>query len=89
MALTTKHISALQGNPSTFWSNDDGKTWYRTKAEAEAGAGTVVNPDDYVYSKGFWAQNKKTILVCLAIAVVLGFGFFLYRKGTFALILKH
>ena len=88
MALTTKHISALQGNPSTFWSNDDGTTWYRTKAEAEKGVGKKVNPDEYVHTKSFWEQNRKTILTCLANATILGFGFFLYRKGTLALIMK-
>lgn len=81
--MIKKHISAQAGQPSTFWSPDNGKTWYRSKKEAEKGdASVAVNPQDFVYNKSFWAQNKKTILWCLGFLVVLGVCFYLYRKGV-------
>lgn len=82
MELVTKNISALPGNPSTFWSSDNGNSWYCTKAEAETGEGKVVNPDDYIYTKSFWSQNKKTILVCAAITLIIGLLFYMWHKGV-------
>lgn len=83
MTFISRNISAQSGQPSTFWSYDEGKTWYRTKELALQGnAQDQVNPNEYVYKKSFWAQNKKTILVCGAIALILGFGFFLWHKGV-------
>lgn len=84
---TVKHISAKPGDPSTFWSPDNGQTWYRTEKEARQaeldGKKTgAVNPDNYVYNKSFWAQNKKTILWCLAFLLLAAGGFYLYHKGN-------
>lgn len=78
----SKNINAKPGSPSTFWTRD-GKLWYRTKKEAEANdASTAVNPDDYVYKKGFFATNWKWIVGGIILLALIGGGFYLYHKGT-------
>lgn len=82
-SLLVKHISAENGQPSTFYSADNGKTWYRKKNQALGiDKGTAVNPDDYVYEKTFWAQNKKTILVCTLIVILIALLFYAWHKGA-------
>ena len=80
--MQSKNINALPGQPSTFWSQD-GVNWYRTKKEAEANDTKIaVNPDDYVYKKGFFAANWPWLLA-IAIVLLLGAGgFFLWHKGV-------
>ncbi len=80
--MQSKNINALPGKPSTFWS-EDGIHWYRNKKSAEKGDITrAVNPDDYVYKKGFFAANWPWILAVVIILALIGGGFYLYHKGT-------
>ncbi len=75
------NISAEQGQPSTFWQGASGR-WYRTMALATTDkAADAVNPEDYMYKKSFWAQNKKTILWCAVAAVIVVGMVFLWKKG--------
>lgn len=78
---TKINISASPGNPSTFWKSASGR-YYRTKAEAVTDeAEHAVNPEDYVYVKSFWAQNKKTIIWCAVAALLVVGGIWLWKKG--------
>lgn len=80
--MQSKNINALPGQPSTFWSQD-GVTWYRTKKEAEENnKANAVNPDDFVYKKGFFAANWKWLLVAFIILALAGGGFWLWHKGV-------
>lgn len=80
--MRIKYISALPGHPSTFWAGASGR-WYRTKAQAEQDhASCSVNPEQYVMQKSFFAANKKTILITLAIVAIVCGGIYLYKKGT-------
>lgn len=80
--MICKQISAKPGEPSTFWSNDNGTTWYLSKADAQTGDKTkAVNPDDYVYTKSFLAANKKTLLTCGLLVLVLAGIFYLWHAG--------
>ena len=80
--MEVKHISANPGSPSTFWSTDN-VHWYTNKKDAEKNdTSKAVNPDDYVVKKSVWAANKKAFLWCLLIALLIGGGIYLYRKGT-------
>ena len=84
--LQIKHISAENGQPSTFYSADGGQTWYTKKAQAlGTEKGTAVNPNDYVKTKSFWDANKKTILVCIGIVALLSLIFLLWHKGVITL----
>lgn len=80
--MEVKHINSLPGQPSTFWSVD-GKHWYRTKKEAEANdISKSVNPDDYVYSKGFFAANWQWLIPCILFVALCAGGFYLWHKGA-------
>ncbi len=80
--MQVKHISAQPGQPSTFWSQD-GKHWYKDKKSAEQNdTDKAVNPEDYVMTKSFWAQNKNTLIVCLATVIILGVLFWCWHKGV-------
>lgn len=63
------HISAAEGDPSTFWMSKSGK-YYLTKAEAEKDKGKVVNPDDYKLNTSFLKKYRKYILAALIGAIV-------------------
>ena len=59
-----KHISANPGAPSTFWSADNGQTWYTNKYDAKTNRTTEqVNPEDYIVKKSFFKANKTAILI--------------------------
>ena len=75
------NIDTAPGNPSTFWVSESGK-YYRTYMEAKVDEGkTNVNPQDYVIKKSFFAQHKKTILIC-AVLLVCGFSIvYLFDKN--------
>lgn len=78
--MISKNISALPGNPSTFWSNNDGQTWHRTQKDALEGI-NAVDPEEFVMKKSFWAQNKKTIIIALIVVVAAAGAFYAYKKG--------
>ena len=65
------HISAKEGQPSTFWKSASGK-YYRTKMEAELDTGVAVNPDDYRVDVSFFVKYKTYILGAFIAAVVAG-----------------
>lgn len=64
-----KHISAVEGKPSTFWVSRTGK-YYKTKKEAAKDEGKVENPDDYVIKKSFLTKYKTYILAAFIGAIV-------------------
>lgn len=77
-----KHVSANPGAPSTFWSKDNGQTWYTSKNDAKTNRTIAqVNPEDYIVKKSFFKANKTAILISLAVLVVLGALFFAWHKG--------
>ena len=68
------HISAKEGDPSTFWKSASGK-YYLTKSEAVNDNGNAVNPDDYRIDVSFFTKYKTYILgalvaACVAAAVI-------------------
>lgn len=66
---TALHISAEEGQPSTFWKSQSGK-YYRTKAEAEKDSGKAVNPEDYRIDLSFFSKYKTYILGAFVAAVI-------------------
>lgn len=75
------NISAAPGQPSTFWQGASGR-WYRSMKLAETDIeGNAVNPEDYMYTKSFWAHNKKTVIWCLVATVIIVGMIFLWKKG--------
>lgn len=70
--METINISALPGQPSTFWKSTSGK-WYTTKAAAlRDDPAQAVNPEDYQISKSFFAKHKKQIIAtAIMVAVVI------------------
>lgn len=66
---TAIHISAKEGEPSTFWKSASGK-YYRTKKEAEKDQGTAVNPEDYRIDVSFFTKYKTYILGAFCAAIV-------------------
>ena len=63
------HVSAKEGQPSTFWKSQSGK-YYRTKSEAAADKGVALNPDDYAIEVSFFTKYKTYILGALVAAIV-------------------
>lgn len=60
------HVSAKEGQPSTFWKSQSGK-YYRTKKEATEDKGNAVNPNDYAVEVSFFVKYKNYILgACVA-----------------------
>ena len=64
------HVSAREGQLSTFWKSKSGK-YYLTKKEAtEDLGGTNVNPNDYAIQVSFFVKYRKYILGALVAAIV-------------------
>lgn len=74
-------ITSQPGWPSTFWQSKTGK-WYRTKKEAIKDDGKAVDPNGYIVEKSFWKQNKNTIIVCVAVAILLAALMWCWRAGV-------
>ena len=63
------HISALEGQPSTFWKSVTGK-FYRTKKEAEEDLGdNTLNPKKYEVKKVWLDKYGKTIAIIVIAAI--------------------
>ena len=73
------HISAQEGQPSTFWKSASGK-YYRTKDEAIKDSGMAVNPDNYKVQVSFLAKYKNYILGALVAAIVTAALFYFVPK---------
>lgn len=75
-----KHVSAKEGQPSTFWRSKSGK-YYRTKKEAIADNGkNTANPSDYEISVSFLTKYKTYILGALVAAIVAALLFYFVPK---------
>lgn len=73
------HVSAKEGDPSTFWKSESGK-YYRTKKEAIEDKGTVVKPSSYEISVSFFTKYKTYILGALVAAIVAAAMFYFVPK---------
>lgn len=80
------HVSAAEGEPSTFWKSQSGK-YYRTKKEAAEDKGVAVNPADYKIEVSFFTKYKTYILTALVGAIVVAAMFYFVPK--IAAKLKH
>lgn len=83
---TAVHVSAAEGQPSTFWKSKSGK-YYRTKKEAIEDKGDAVNPADYEIEVSFFTKYKTYILTALVGAIVVAAMFYFIPKITAKL--KH
>ena len=63
------YVSAAPGDPSTLWQSNSGK-YYRTRKEALADQGRVINPNDVEIKTSFWVKWRKLIIYCAVAAVV-------------------
>ena len=55
------HISALPGQPSTFWQGESGR-WYTSKlAAGNDYVDNAVDPQAYVSPKSFWHEHRFAI----------------------------
>lgn len=79
---TVYHISAAEGQPSTFWKSISGK-YYRTKLEAEIDCGKTYDPSDYEKKTSFLVKYRKYILAgTVALLLLALVCFILTKKGV-------
>lgn len=75
------HISAAEGQPSTFWVSKSGK-YYRTKSEAIADTGIACNPAAYEKKTSFLVKYRYYMLAgVVALALLALTIFILTKKG--------
>ncbi len=55
------HVSTNPGMPSTLWKGEDGN-YYRTKREALACNGLVIDPDEIEISKSYTHKYRDIII---------------------------
>ena len=64
------HISALPGQPSTFWQGESGR-WYTSKLAAENDyVDNAVDPQAYVAPKSFWHEHRFAIIAVLVVVAL-------------------
>ena len=64
------HISALPGQPSTFWQGESGR-WYTSKSAAENDVAlNAVDPQAYVAQKSFWHEHRFAIIAVLVVVAL-------------------
>ena len=74
------HVSAKEGEPSTFWKSASGK-YYRTKNEAIKDTGkNTVNPSDYEIQVSFVVKYKNYIIGAVVAALVAAALFYFVPK---------
>ena len=67
--MQVMYVSTAPGNPSTLWRSESGK-YYRTRKEALADKGRVIDPNEVEIKSSFFKRWRKVIIYSTVSAVI-------------------